>query len=198
MPDCDSASTAPPLISGRPSRRFLSDNLVLYKQTIEAAESYVSKLLEGEVAWLYCKPFDPTPGNPQYFRLKNTGETLLNHRARQIGDITLALRHDQPDTPTFLECRERHVLPRSQVPDPWRRDYSESGVHVAPDGQLVRKLAAGPGVRRLLLVFEPRHPKLFDSLVRQSMTIKMSTWICQGSFIRNVFRRLAADTADQM
>lgn len=50
-------------------------------------------------------------------RLKNTGETLLSHRDRQIGHITLALRNGHPDTPTFIECRERHVLTKSLTPD---------------------------------------------------------------------------------
>jgi SAM-dependent methyltransferase len=50
-------------------RRFLSDNPVLYRQAIEAAQSYVAKLAPGERDWLIAKPFDPTPGNPQYFRL---------------------------------------------------------------------------------------------------------------------------------
>lgn len=49
-------------------------------------------------------------------RIKNTGETLLNHRSRQIGHITLALRHGNPDAPDFQECRERHVLPQSLIP----------------------------------------------------------------------------------
>lgn len=50
-------------------RRFLSDNPVLYTKAIEAAQSYVSKLEDGDIGWLHSKPFDPTPGNPQYFRL---------------------------------------------------------------------------------------------------------------------------------
>jgi ubiquinone/menaquinone biosynthesis C-methylase UbiE len=49
--------------------RFLSDKPVAYHQAIAAAESYVSQLEEGAVSWLHVKPFDPTPGNPQYFRL---------------------------------------------------------------------------------------------------------------------------------
>ncbi len=49
-------------------------------------------------------------------QLKNTGETLLSHRAGQVGHITLALRHGTPDTPMFLECRERHFLPLSLAP----------------------------------------------------------------------------------
>lgn len=50
-------------------KRFLTGNPVIYRQAIEAASSYVSKLQEGDVGWLHSKPFDPTPGNPQYFRL---------------------------------------------------------------------------------------------------------------------------------
>ena len=50
-------------------KRFLTDNPIAYKTAIEAAESYVSKLTDGDVGWLRSKPFDPTPGNPQYFRL---------------------------------------------------------------------------------------------------------------------------------
>jgi SAM-dependent methyltransferase len=49
-------------------------------------------------------------------RLKNSGETLLSHRTQQIGHITLALRHGKPDSPMFLECRERHALPESLIP----------------------------------------------------------------------------------
>ena len=52
-----------------PYRRFLSDTSVPYQPTISAAESYVSNLRGGELTWLHCKPFDPTPGNSQYFRL---------------------------------------------------------------------------------------------------------------------------------
>jgi len=51
------------------NKRFLTNNPVVYKDAILAAQSYVSKLEEGDVGWLYSKPFDPTPGNPQYFRL---------------------------------------------------------------------------------------------------------------------------------
>jgi len=50
-------------------KRFLTNNPVAYKNAINAAESYVSKLEDGEIGWLHSKPFDPTPGNPQYFRL---------------------------------------------------------------------------------------------------------------------------------
>lgn len=59
-----STNAAPP-----PHRRFLTDKPVAYQQAIAAAELYVSQLEEGAVSWLHCKPFDPTPGNPQYFRL---------------------------------------------------------------------------------------------------------------------------------
>jgi 2-polyprenyl-3-methyl-5-hydroxy-6-metoxy-1,4-benzoquinol methylase len=50
-------------------KRFLTQNPVAYERAIEAAEKYVSKLEDGEIGWLYSKPFDPTDGNPQYFRL---------------------------------------------------------------------------------------------------------------------------------
>jgi SAM-dependent methyltransferase len=50
-------------------QRFLGNNPLLFKSAIEAAKSYVSKLDEGDVSWLHSKPFDPTPRNPQYFRL---------------------------------------------------------------------------------------------------------------------------------
>ncbi len=50
-------------------QRFLTSNPITYKKAIEAAEQYVTKLEKGEIGWLYSKPFDPTPGNPQYFRL---------------------------------------------------------------------------------------------------------------------------------
>lgn len=52
-------------------KRFLSDNPVAYKKAIEAAESYVSNLIQAEigVSWLYRKPFDDSVGHTQYFRL---------------------------------------------------------------------------------------------------------------------------------
>jgi SAM-dependent methyltransferase len=50
-------------------QRFLDDRAVDYGQAISAARAYVGALADGEVAWLHAKPFDPTPGNPQYFRL---------------------------------------------------------------------------------------------------------------------------------
>lgn len=50
-------------------KRFLTDNPVAYRAAIEAAETYASKLVDGEHAWLFAKPYDDTPGNPQYFRL---------------------------------------------------------------------------------------------------------------------------------
>ena len=52
-----------------PNRRFLSDSPIAYKDAIEAAKNYVFKLQDGHVEWLRRKPFDPTPGNPQYYRL---------------------------------------------------------------------------------------------------------------------------------
>lgn len=63
------ANAAPVRLSELPLRRFLTDKPVAYQQAIAAAESYVSKLEEGVVSWLHCKPFDATAGNPQYFRL---------------------------------------------------------------------------------------------------------------------------------
>jgi hypothetical protein len=35
----------------------LADNLKLYPQAIEAAQSYVAKLAPGDVVWPYSKPF---------------------------------------------------------------------------------------------------------------------------------------------
>ena len=64
-----SGSTPRERTSGLTHRRFLTANPVAYQAAIEAAESYVSKLEEGAVAWLHCKPFDATPANAQYFRL---------------------------------------------------------------------------------------------------------------------------------
>ncbi len=58
-----------PTMTGSPHRRFLSDKPVAYQQAIAAAQAYVSQLEAGDVSWLHYKPFDPTPGNPQYFRL---------------------------------------------------------------------------------------------------------------------------------
>ncbi|MBF0307066.1 MAG: methyltransferase domain-containing protein [Alphaproteobacteria bacterium] len=52
-----------------PHQRFLGDRAVDYRGAIDAARAYVSKLSDGEADWLRYKPFDPTPGNPQYFRL---------------------------------------------------------------------------------------------------------------------------------
>ena len=52
------------------NKRFLTNNPVAYEAAIAAAESYVAKLLEdGDIGWLYAKPFDTITGNPQYFRL---------------------------------------------------------------------------------------------------------------------------------
>ena len=62
-------SSQPSILPTLTHRRFLSDNPVAYQQAIAAAESYVSQLEPGAVSWLHYKPFDPTPGNPQYFRL---------------------------------------------------------------------------------------------------------------------------------
>ena len=50
-------------------KRFLTDNPIAYQSAIEAAQSYPAKLGNDEHEWLYWKPFDPTPGNPQYYRL---------------------------------------------------------------------------------------------------------------------------------
>jgi len=61
--------TVPFVGEGILNRRFLSDNPIAYKDAIEAAENYVFKLQDGHVEWLRRKPFDPTPGNPQYYRL---------------------------------------------------------------------------------------------------------------------------------
>jgi SAM-dependent methyltransferase len=60
---------SPPKPEELAHRRFLSDKPVLYESVTEAARSYVSKLEIGDIGWLHSKPFDPTPGNPQYFRL---------------------------------------------------------------------------------------------------------------------------------
>ncbi len=40
-----------------------------YQSAIAAAETYASKPGNQEHEWLYWKPFDQTPGNPQYYRL---------------------------------------------------------------------------------------------------------------------------------
>lgn len=50
-------------------KRFLSQRPVEYQQAINAAETYVSKLSSGNRLWLYKKPFDPAPGNSEYYRL---------------------------------------------------------------------------------------------------------------------------------
>ncbi len=50
-------------------KRFLTNKPVTYNHSIEAAEGYADKLAQDEHDWLYSKPFDPAPGNPQYFRL---------------------------------------------------------------------------------------------------------------------------------
>ncbi|MCB1694642.1 MAG: class I SAM-dependent methyltransferase [Pseudomonadales bacterium] len=68
------APTALPASRRKPGKepqykRFLTDNPVAYRAAIEAAETYASKLVDGEHAWLFAKPYDDTPGNPQYFRL---------------------------------------------------------------------------------------------------------------------------------
>jgi SAM-dependent methyltransferase len=66
-PNKTTVSQAVPLIPKH--KRFLTDNPMAYKNAIDAAESYVSKLEPGEIGWLHSKPYDPTLGNPQYFRL---------------------------------------------------------------------------------------------------------------------------------
>ena len=58
-----------PANDGPLHKRFLTANPVAYASAVEAAQTYVSKLEVGDVGWLRSKPFDPTPGNPQYFRL---------------------------------------------------------------------------------------------------------------------------------
>jgi 2-polyprenyl-3-methyl-5-hydroxy-6-metoxy-1,4-benzoquinol methylase len=68
-------------------QRFLTNNPMAYQSAIEAAETYASKLGNEEHEWLYAKPFDTTPGNPQYFRLMfdllNILQAMrLPHRAR--------------------------------------------------------------------------------------------------------------------
>lgn len=50
-------------------KRFLTDNPVEYEQAIAAAEAYASQLSVEAFQWLYIKPFDPTPGHREYFRL---------------------------------------------------------------------------------------------------------------------------------
>lgn len=50
-------------------QRFLSTNPMAYQNAIAAAQTYVAKLQAGDVLWLHSKPFDPTDGHPQYFRL---------------------------------------------------------------------------------------------------------------------------------
>jgi SAM-dependent methyltransferase len=50
-------------------RRFLSDNPMLYKSAIAAAEAYVANLDPSQSAWLFAKPYDISPGSPQFFRL---------------------------------------------------------------------------------------------------------------------------------
>lgn len=66
------AKPAPPLET---LKRFLSNRPVMYQQALEAAQTYVSKLQDGDIGWLHSKPFDPTPRNPQYYRLMHD---LLN------------------------------------------------------------------------------------------------------------------------
>ncbi len=64
---------APSMVPSSPAeikyKRFLTDNPMAYQSAIEAAETYASKLGNEDHEWLYAKPFDQTPGNPQYFRL---------------------------------------------------------------------------------------------------------------------------------
>ena len=50
-------------------KRFLSNNPVEYEKAIQSAKSYVSQIDESGVSWLYCKPYDAMPHNPEYFRL---------------------------------------------------------------------------------------------------------------------------------
>jgi SAM-dependent methyltransferase len=52
-----------------PHKRFLTEKPETFATAIAAAQAYVANLKGGEIDWLYYKPFDPTPGNAQYFRL---------------------------------------------------------------------------------------------------------------------------------
>ncbi len=55
--------------TGLPLKRFLSNNPIEYAEAIQSAKSYVTKMDESCVRWLYRKPCDASPRNPQYFRL---------------------------------------------------------------------------------------------------------------------------------
>ena len=51
----------------RPSRRFLSHRADETTQFLKAAREYVVNKQPGEVDWLYRKPYDVNPGNPEFF-----------------------------------------------------------------------------------------------------------------------------------
>jgi SAM-dependent methyltransferase len=48
-------------------RRYLSNRLGRFDDYLSAARSYVSKKSEQEYLWLYCKPYEMSPGNKAFF-----------------------------------------------------------------------------------------------------------------------------------
>ena len=69
MTDGTQNTLAPSMRPNPQYKRFLTENPVAYKSAIQAAETYASKLADNDHEWLYSKPFDPTPGNPQFLSL---------------------------------------------------------------------------------------------------------------------------------
>lgn len=47
--------------------RFVPDTALAKQRFLEAAGEYVRRKSEAERRWLYAKPFDPTPGNANFF-----------------------------------------------------------------------------------------------------------------------------------
>jgi SAM-dependent methyltransferase len=48
-------------------RRYLSDRSDTAEAYLRAASDYVANFQESELPWLYCKPYDRSPGNPAFF-----------------------------------------------------------------------------------------------------------------------------------
>ncbi len=58
-------------------KRFLDQETVGYTQAVKAASDYVANISNGGREWLYRKPFDPSPGNLEYFSLMYALNNLL-------------------------------------------------------------------------------------------------------------------------
>jgi SAM-dependent methyltransferase len=69
-PDSGTGRTAPAQNSASPApahRRFLSERGANASEYLQAAQVYMRQMSGFELDWLYRKPFDPRPGNEQFF-----------------------------------------------------------------------------------------------------------------------------------